>query len=58
MEMRPGFLAKSMAGNDKGTIYVIKEDAGEAVFLIGKNGRVIRKNKKHVQLIKKTEVES
>lgn len=54
MDMKPGFLAKSLAGNDKGKIYVIKEDHGEYVFLLGKKETVTKKNKKHVQLIKKT----
>lgn len=56
MEMKPGFLAKSLAGNDRGRLYVIDEDCGESVLLSGQNGRRLRKNKKHVQLIKRTEV--
>lgn len=56
MEMKPGFLAKSLAGNDKGMIYVIKEDCGEYIILLGQDERQLRKNKKHVQLIKRTEV--
>lgn len=53
MEMNPGWMAKSLAGNDKGRIYVIKEDCGEYVFLADKNGKTFRKNKKHIQAIKR-----
>ncbi len=53
MKMEQGFLAKSLAGNDKGRIYVIKEDAGAYVFLLDESGRRLRKNKKHIQVIKK-----
>ena len=48
MEMTPGFLARSIAGNDKDKIYVISEDLGTYVSLLAENGRVLRKNKKHV----------
>ncbi len=53
MEMRPGWMARSLAGNDKGRIYVIKEDGPRYVFLLDGNGRTLRKNKKHVQVIKR-----
>jgi len=55
MEMTPGWKAKSLAGNDKGKIYIIKEDRGEYVFLLGEGGKTLRKNKKHIQVIKKSE---
>ena len=51
MEMTPGFLARSLAGNDKDKIYVITEDLGTYVSLLAENGRVLRRNKKHVQII-------
>ena len=54
MEMKAGWQAKSLAGNDRGMIYVIKEDRGEYVFLLADNGKQLRKNKKHVQVIKRT----
>lgn len=57
MEMTPGFLARSIAGNDKDKIYVISEDLGTYVSLLAENGRVLRKNKKHVQIIKKRKQE-
>ena len=47
MEMTPGFLARSLAGNNKDKIYVITEDLGTYVSLLAE------KNKKHVQIIKK-----
>ncbi|MEY8395647.1 hypothetical protein AALB64_12630 [Lachnospiraceae bacterium 45-P1] len=53
MEMHPGWRVKSLAGNDRGRIYVIKEDSPSYVFLLGPNGRTLRKNKKHVQVIKR-----
>lgn len=53
MELNPGWKAKSLAGNDKGRIYVIKEDCGEYAFLLNESGKVFRKNKKHIQLIKR-----
>ena len=34
MEMSPGFLARSLAGNDKDKIYVISEDLGTYVSLL------------------------
>lgn len=53
MEMTPGWKAKSLAGNDKGKVYVIAEDRGEYVFLLDEGGKTFRKNKKHIQVIKK-----
>lgn len=51
---RPGCLAMSLAGHDKGRLYVILRDAGEYVILtdgdIRPAARPKRKNKKHVQL--------
>lgn len=54
MEMIPGWLARSLKGNDRGKIYVIKEDCREYVLLLHENGTVFRKNKKHIQVIKRT----
>ena len=48
MEMKPGFLARSLAGNDKGAVYEIQEDLGTYVLLLGPAGRPFKKNKKHV----------
>ena len=53
MIMNPGWKARSLAGNDKNIVYVIKEDHGEYVFLLDESGNVFRKNKKHIQVIKK-----
>ena len=41
MEMLAGWRAVSLAGNDKGRVYVIKEDCGEYVFLSDENGKNI-----------------
>ena len=54
MELSSGWRARSLAGNDKGKTYVIKEDCGEYAFLIRDDGKVFRKNKKHIQIIKRT----
>ncbi len=52
---RIGALAKSLAGHDKGDIFVIIREDEEYVFLAdGKNrsaGEPKRKNKKHIQII-------
>ena len=52
MELKPGWKASVLAGNDRGNIYVIREDCGEYVTLIRADGKVLRKNKKHIQVIK------
>lgn len=54
MELIPGWQARSLAGNDKGKIYIIIEDCGEYAFLIREDGKMLRKNKKHIQIIKET----
>lgn len=50
-----GALAKSLAGHDKGDLFVIIEETREYVFLVdGKFrpfGKPKRKNKKHIQVI-------
>ena len=53
MEMTPGFLARSRAGPDKEKISGVPEDLVTCVSVLAENGRVLRKNKKHVQIIKK-----
>ena len=52
MELRSGWQARVLAGNDKGKIYVIKEDLGEYAFLVREDGKLLRKNKKHIQVMK------
>ena len=53
-EWEPGCLARSLAGHDKGRLYIILEAAGEYVSLTDGKIRLIvqpkRINKKHVQL--------
>lgn len=52
-----GLLATSKAGHDKDSVYVIIKEEGEYVCLADGEGRTVekpkRKNKKHIQLIKK-----
>lgn len=52
-----GMLATSKAGHDKDSVYVIIREDGEYIYVADGRGRTAdrpkRKNKKHVQLIKK-----
>lgn len=56
-----GMLAISKAGHDRRNVYVIIEEDDEYVYLAdGKNRTVDRpkkKNKKHIQIIKKIQME-
>ena len=51
-----GYLARSMAGHDKGTLYIIIEETDQYLLLANGRDKTIekpkRKNKKHVALIK------
>lgn len=55
-----GMLAVSMAGHDRETTYVIIDEEDEYVYLadgrIRTVGRPKRKNKKHIQVIKKIQI--
>jgi ribosomal protein L14E/L6E/L27E len=52
-----GMLAASKAGHDKDSVYVIIREDGEYIYVADGKSRTVerpkRKNKKHVQLIKK-----
>lgn len=52
-----GLLATSKAGHDKDSVYVIIREEGEYAYIADGIGRTAekpkRKNKKHLQLIKK-----
>ena len=52
-----GDFAASMAGHDRGQIYVIIREEKEYVYLCDGKNRLLadpkRKNKKHIQIIKK-----
>ena len=56
-----GMLAVSRAGHDKETTYVIIDEEDEYVYLadgqIRTVGRPKRKNKKHIQVIKKVKID-
>ena len=54
MELKAGWQARVLAGNDSGKTFVITKDCGEYAFLIREDGKVLRKNKKHIQVIKRT----
>ena len=51
-----GYLARSTAGHDKGTLYIIIEETEQSVLVADGRLKTIekpkRKNKKHIQLIK------
>ena len=53
MEMKAGWSARVLAGSDKGKEFAIKKDFGSYVLLIDSKGCELRKNKKHIQVIKK-----
>lgn len=52
-----GMLASSKAGHDKLTVYVIIKEETEYVYLVDGKSRTLarpkKKNKKHIQVIKK-----
>mgnify|MGYP002510630789 FL=1 len=52
-----GMLATSKAGHDKDSVYVIIQEDGEYIYVADGRGRTVdrpkRKNRKHMQLIKK-----
>ena len=52
-----GMLAASKAGHDKDSVYVIIREDGEYIYVADGKSRTVerpkRKNRKHVQLIKK-----
>ena len=52
-----GFLACSLAGQDKGEIYLIVEETQDSVYVADGAVRTLdrpkKKNKRHVQIIKK-----
>ena len=56
-----GMLAVSKAGHDKGTTYVIIGEESEYVYLSDGQIRTVdrpkRKNKKHIQVIKKIQMD-
>ncbi len=57
MEAMTGYLAYSLSGHDKGRIYLIMSEEMDYVYLADGDVRTIdkpkRKNKKHIQIIKK-----
>ena len=52
-----GYLAYSIAGRDKNNVYIVFKEEPDYVWLVdGKNRKINnpkRKNKKHIQIIKK-----
>ncbi len=59
-EKMVGILAMSKAGHDKGALYVIIREEGEYVYVadgrIRTSDRPKKKNRKHVQIIKKKQI--
>lgn len=56
-----GMLAVSKAGHDQKKVYVIIEEDGEYVYLADGRNRTVnrpkKKNKKHIQIIKKIQMD-
>ena len=54
-------MAKSLSGHDKEQFYVIAKEEGEFVYLVNGENRMLaspkKKNKKHIQIIKKLPIE-
>lgn len=52
-----GYLAYSLAGHDKGEIYLVIDEADDYVYAANGRSRTLdrpkKKNKKHMQVIKK-----
>ncbi len=52
-----GFLAYSLAGHDKGELYLIIEETGDFVYVADGAVRTLdrpkKKNKRHIQIIRK-----
>lgn len=52
-----GMFAVSMAGHDKGRMYLIVKEEGDSVYLVDGNLRMLenpkKKKKKHLQIVKK-----
>lgn len=59
-EKMVGLLTMSKAGHDKGALYVIIREEGEYVYVadgrIRTSDRPKKKNRKHVQIIKKKQI--
>ncbi|MFR5601894.1 MAG: KOW domain-containing RNA-binding protein [Lachnospiraceae bacterium] len=55
MEYKIGSFARSLAGHDKGNLFVIVKENGEYVILVDGKSRTLEKpkykKKKHVQLV-------
>ena len=53
-----GFLAYSLAGRDKGKVYIIIKEEADYIWVTDGDIRPLekpkKKNKKHIQIIKKT----
>ncbi len=53
-----GYLAYSLSGHDKGKVYLIVDEDKDFVYLsdgdLRTTDRLKKKNKKHIQVIKKT----
>ena len=55
-----GMLATSKAGHDRNSVYVIIQEDDEYIYVADGQGRTVerpkRKNKKHIQIIKKVKL--
>ena len=52
MEFSKYTKARSKAGNDKNKVYIVKEVDERYVVLEDETGKIVKKNRKHIQFIK------
>ncbi len=61
LEVKRGYFVQSLAGHDKGKIYIIEEIKGEYVYLVDGKYKLLdspkKKNKKHIQITYKIDKE-
>lgn len=61
LETKRGYFVQSLAGHDKGKIYIIEDIKGEYVYLVDGKYKLLdspkKKNKKHIQITYKIDKE-
>ncbi|MGN0465580.1 MAG: 50S ribosomal protein L14 [Lachnospiraceae bacterium] len=61
LELKRGYFVQSLAGHDKGKIYIINDVKGEYVYLVDGKYKLLnspkKKKKKHIQIIYKIDKE-
>lgn len=61
LEAKKGYFVQSLAGHDKGKIYIIEDIKGEYVYLVDGKYKLLdspkKKSKKHIQITYKIDKE-